>query len=405
MSRVILSPKQKEYWREAHHRWNVKSGATRSGKTYMDYFVIPKRLTEARGKPGLCFILGNTRETLRRNILLPMQSIYGTSRIGNLRNDDNSCMMFGERVFCLGADNIGHVDRIRGSSIKYCYGDEVTTWSQEVFDMLKSRLDKPYSLFDGTCNPDSPRHWFHEFLESDADIYQQSYVLDDNPFLSKEFVDNLKREYAGTIYFDRYILGKWTLAEGLVYKIFSPEKNTYDGALSEDIRQRSLLYIAVDYGTANPTVFLKILYDPEDRMIYLDDEFYYDGRKEVVQKTDQEYGECLEQFSPQNETTAVVIDPSALSFRVLLRRMGYRVREADNDVLDGIRDVSTLLNLGRLKVNTRCASTLREFGTYAWDEKAALQIGAERPIKQNDHSMDALRYFVHTVVRMRQMLA
>ena len=190
---AAFSPMQREFWRECSHRWNVKTGATRSGKTYQDYFLIPKRLLAVAGKEGLNVILGNTRETIRRNILLPMQSMYGAEYVSNLRVD-NSCDMFGQRVFCLGADNANRVDKVRGSSIKYCYGDEITTWNQDVFDMLKSRLDKPYSVFDGTCNPAGPQHWFKKFLDSDADIYQQAYTIDDNPFLDPDFVANLKRE-------------------------------------------------------------------------------------------------------------------------------------------------------------------------------------------------------------------
>lgn len=216
---AAFSEKQRAFWREANHRWNIKTGATRSGKTYLDYYVIPKRLLDGEGKDGLNVILGNTRETIRRNILLPMQEMYGVDYVGNIRSD-NSCMMFGQRVFCLGADNANHVDRLRGSSIKYCYGDEVVTWHPDVFDMLKSRLDKPYSKFDGTCNPDSPQHWFHDFLESDADIYQQAYTIDDNPYLDPDFVANLKKEYAGTVLYDRYINGLWVAAEGALFTTY-----------------------------------------------------------------------------------------------------------------------------------------------------------------------------------------
>ena len=247
------SSKQLTYWREANHRWNVKSGATRSGKTYMDYFLIPRRLLAVKGKEGLSVILGNTRETIRRNIIIPMQTIYGIKRVGNIRAD-NSCMMFGEQVFCLGADNANHVDRLRGSSIKYCYGDEVTTWNAEVFDMLKSRLDKPYSVFDGTCNPDNPRHWFKAFLDSDADIYQQAYSLDDNPFLDAAFVENLKKEYAGTVYYNRYILGQWAAAEGVIYKAFADNPQRFiiaddltDQGNTQHIEIRNAV-IGVDFG-------------------------------------------------------------------------------------------------------------------------------------------------------------
>lgn len=227
-----LSKKQKEYWNNANHRWGIKTGATRAGKTYMDYFLIPKRLLAVEGKEGLNVILGNTRETIRRNILLPMQNMYGAEYVGNLRAD-NSVEMFGQRVFCLGADNVNHVNKLRGASIKYCYGDEITTWHPDVFEMLKSRLDKPYSVFDGTCNPADPQHWFKEFLDSDADIFQQAYTIDDNPFLDKSFVENLKKEYSGTVLYDRYILGMWVASEGALFTTYpeytDDESLLYDG--------------------------------------------------------------------------------------------------------------------------------------------------------------------------------
>jgi PBSX family phage terminase large subunit len=244
----LASSKQLEYWRDATHRWNFKTGATRSGKTYMDYYLLPRRLLSMAGKDGLNVILGNTRETIRRNIIIPMQEMYGERRVSSIRSD-NSCTMFGQRVFCLGADNANHVDRLRGSSIKYCYGDEVTTWHPDVFDMLKSRLDKSYSVFDGTCNPDSPQHWLYEFLQSDADIFQQHYSIDDNPFLSPEFVENLKKEYAGTVLYDRYINGLWVAAEGALFTTYP--QYTDDGTLLRD----GIAHIDAAYGGADYTAF------------------------------------------------------------------------------------------------------------------------------------------------------
>lgn len=240
----LLSSKQREFWRGCTHRWNIKTGATRSGKTYMDYYLIPKRLLAGAGKDGLNVILANTRETARRNIIVPMQEIYG-ARVGNIRAD-SSVIMFGERVFIMGADNANHVDRIRGSSIKYCYGDEVVTWHPDVFDMLKSRLDKSYSVFDGTCNPDSPQHWFHAFLQSDADIFQQAYTIEDNPYLDPAFVANLKREYAGTVLYDRYINGLWVAAEGALFTTY-PQFTDDESLLRDGIAHIDAAYGGEDF--------------------------------------------------------------------------------------------------------------------------------------------------------------
>ena len=244
----LLTPKQREFWRGCNHRWNVKTGATRSGKTYMDYYLIPRRIRELRGLDGLTVILGNTRGSIRDNIITPMQTIYGPERVSDIRSD-NTCDMFGERVLCFGAANRNRTDRIRGSSIKYCYGDEVVTWHRDVFEMLKSRLDKPWSVFDGTCNPDGPTHWFYEFLQSDADIFQQAYTLEDNPHLTREFVENLKREHAGTVLYDRYINGLWVAAEGALFTTY-PEY-TDDASLLRD----GIAHIDAAYGGEDYTAF------------------------------------------------------------------------------------------------------------------------------------------------------
>ena len=189
-----ISKMQREYLDNANRRWCFKTGATRSGKTYIDTLcVIPKRIRARIGNPGLAVILGVTKSTIERNILEPMRNIWGTDLVGEI-NSQNICYLFGERVYCLGAEKVSQVSKLRGSSIKYVYGDEVADWNEEVFEMLKSRLDKPYSCFDGALNPQGPNHWLKEFLDSDFDIYCQKYTIFDNPFLDKKFVENLCKE-------------------------------------------------------------------------------------------------------------------------------------------------------------------------------------------------------------------
>ena len=387
---IQASPKQLEFWREATHRWNLKVGATRSGKTYMDYFLIPKRIVERKGKDGLYVIMGNTRETIRRNIIMPMQSIYGTNRVSSIRSGDNTCRMFGETVYCLGADNVAHADRIRGASIKYCYGDEVATWNPEVFDMLKSRLDKPYSCFDGALNPQSPNHWLKEFLDSDADIYQQKYTIFDNPFLPKEFVDNLCKEYQGTVYYQRYIMGEWALAEGLIYPMYQ------DAIATPPDGDAEKWVLSLDYGTQN--AFSAGLWGKYGPVWYRVREYYYSGRDTGVQKTDEEYAQALDAFTAgvgdAYNKLRVIIDPSAASFIALLRKRGkYHVIPADNAVADGIRETATCMQTGKIKISPACVNLINEMGGYVWDDTA----GEDRPIKVNDHACDDMRYFVKTM--------
>ena len=204
--------------------------ATRSGKTYLDCAVtIPKRICAAR--TSLCVMLGNTLGTLERNVLEPMRALWGADLVGVVRTSasGNIVQLFGRKVYVLGADNKKHIARIQGAAFEYAYGDEITTWDEGVFQMLKSRLSCPHSHFDGTCNPDNPQHWFKQFLDSDADIYCQAYTIDDNPTLPPEFVAQLKKEYAGTVYYNRFILGQWAAAGGIIYRPFADSIAAGDG--------------------------------------------------------------------------------------------------------------------------------------------------------------------------------
>lgn len=223
-----LSKMQNEYIVNATHRWNIKSGAVRSGKSFVDTaFVIPSRIRERAGKPGLNVILGVSKESIERNVLQPMREIYTDKLVGNI-NNRNIARVCGEDVYCLGAEKVSQVAKIQGASIKYCYGDEIAKWNKEVFQMLKSRLDKPYSCFDGSCNPEHPTHWLKEFLDTpELDIYLQKYTIFDNPYLDPAFVEQLCREYDSTIYYDRLILGLWKRADGSIYKKFADHPEAF----------------------------------------------------------------------------------------------------------------------------------------------------------------------------------
>lgn len=212
--------------------------------------------------------------------------------MGNIRSD-NTVELFGKKVYALGADNKKHVSRIQGATFEYVYGDEITTWSQEVFEMLKSRLRCEHSHFDGTCNPDNPEHWFKKFLDSDADIYQQSYVIDDG-VLPVRVVEELKKEYAGTVYYDRYILGLWCQADGLVYPMFDMDKHVIHGNPDGP----GLYYIAIDYGTMNRQRW--VVARLSGRGCHAERVLLRWSSQEK-QKTDEEYYQDLEKFADGKE--------------------------------------------------------------------------------------------------------
>lgn len=227
MEQIEISEKQAIYINEATHRWNGKVGATQCGKTYIDtLYVIPNRIEERKGKKGLNFIVGVSKETITRNVIEPLQELFGNKVVTDIASN-NTCRIFGEKVYCIGADNVGRVRKFRGARIKYLYIDEVYDINEEVFELLKSRLSFEYSVCDFAGNPQHEEHWFEIFLKSDADIYLQRYTLFDNPFLPKVYVDNLCKEYLGTIYYDRYILGRPCNAQGLCYKKFADNPERY----------------------------------------------------------------------------------------------------------------------------------------------------------------------------------
>ena len=229
---MMLTTKQKECIKNATHRFNIKIGATRSGKTYLDIiFTIPKRIRERSGKDGLNVILGVSKGTIERNVLEPMRERFGGDLVSTI-SSNNTATLFGEQVYCLGAEKVNQVSKIRGSSIKYCYCDELAEYNEEVWELLKSRLDKPYSCIDATLNPESNNHWLKvNFLdvieEKGIDAYIQTYTIFDNDFLDKTFVNNLCKEYEGTVFYNRYILGQWCNAEGLIYTRFANEPDKY----------------------------------------------------------------------------------------------------------------------------------------------------------------------------------
>ena len=244
---IHLTPKQIEYTQNANHRWNIKSGAVRSGKSFVDTAaVIPERIIERKGKSGLSVIIGVSKSTVERNVLQPMREIYGPKRIGNIVSSTNTATIFGEEVYCLGAEKISQVAKIQGASFKYVYGDEIAKWNKDVFEMLKSRLDKPYSCFDGACNPENPTHWLKKFIDSDADIYLQKYTIFDNPYLPPEFVKELCKEYEGTIYYERLIEGKWKRAEGAIFRRFADSPEAF--IRPADRSRLSRIVIGVDFG-------------------------------------------------------------------------------------------------------------------------------------------------------------
>lgn len=366
--------------------------------------IVPYRLRSLKDKSGLNVILGVSKSTIERNVLQPMREIYSDAVVGNI-NMNNIAKVCGVDVYCLGAEKVSQVAKIQGTSIKYCYGDEIAKWNEEVFHMLQSRLDKPYSCFDGACNPESPNHWLKEFIDrEDIDAYIQHYTIFDNPYLPQEFVENLCKEYEGTVYYGRYIQGAWVLAEGLIYPMY--EKAIEEPPSGESSDQ----VLSIDYGTMN--AFAAALWEKHGTVWYATRLYYYSGRDTGVQKTDAEYADELdamiadimekrEQSGASNPLMGrsvfrkmkTIIDPSAASFIAELnRRKWYSVLRADNAVQDGIRDTASAMYNDKIKIAPWLDDAIAELQGYVWAENTV----EDTPVKVNDHFCDCMRYFVKT---------
>ena len=392
-----LSELQQRYLAGCSHRWNIKTGATGSGKSWLDYaVVIPKRLLALKGE-GAAVILGNTQGTANRNILEPMREIWGADLVGTI-GSDNSARLFGRRVYVLGADNRKHVARIQGMTIEYAYGDEITTWAEPVFTMLKSRLRCQHSHFDGTCNPDSPHHWFKAFLDSDADVFNQASTIDDNPFLPPEFVAALKREYAGTVYYNRFILGQWVAAEGVVYRAFADNPARF---LVDDLPEGEGIthaVIGVDFGGGSSAhAFCCLGFTSARRVIVLDE--YREQAALTPERLARDFLGFVQRCRARWLTTDVWCDSAEQTLINGLRAAAAAAHLPVNignalkrPINDRIRAESMLLGTDRFLVSRSCTATADALASALWDPRHLTEDVRLDDGSTNIDSLDALEY-------------
>lgn len=383
MAAFEFTEKQREYINDAGARWNFKGGATRSGKTYLDRaFTIPYNIRERINKPGLSLILGVTRSTIERNLLKPMRELWTPQLVGEI-SSDNTCRLFGEEVYCLGAEKVSQQSKLRGASFKYVYGDEVAEWSKEVFDLLKSRLDCSYSRFDGTYNPKAPGHWLKKFIDNPAlDIYNQTYTIFDNPTLSPEFVKNLCAEYQGTVDYQRYILGRWCAAEGGCYPTFTENPARF---YLNECPPLQLINVGVDFGgNKSASTFVAVGFTPAFGKVIvlaahkitgiitpnrLENEFcdFIDGLY-------KRFGKSMRVYCDSAEQTLIAGIYQTAKKRAAACTVGNALKSPIND---RIRLVNRLLGLGRFHILRGCPHV-----------EAALCEAVYNPKKWEDERLD-----------------
>lgn len=390
MNLELLFPKQKLSFLNSTRRQNIWYGSVRSGKTHVSlikwiYFLLT-------APPGDTLMVGKTIRALERNVIMPMSELVGY----NMRYfKGNGWIIFcGRKIYVEGANDERSEGKIRGMTLIGAYCDEITLWPESFYTMLLSRLSTVGAQLFGSTNPDSPYHWLKvNYLDNkELNIAQFDFKIDDNIYLPKEYVEDIKKEYVGLMY-KRFILGLWALAEGAIYDFFNEDEH----CISKCPTARQY-YISIDYGTNNPTVFgLFGRNDFAKPKIWLEKEWYYDCKKTLRQLTDKEISLELKRFIGDKYISKIFVDPSAASLKAQLNLDGILgVSDARNDVLDGIRTQARMLKSGEYAVGINNQNTIDEYGAYVWDKKAQLK-GEDKPIKQNDHSKDMERYCLFTL--------
>lgn len=373
----------------------ICDGAIRSGKTVfmMLAFVDDAMRRFNNQRFGIC---GKTVDSTVKNIIAPYLALnYAKDkyRLQWKRTDKVLIVSDGERenVFeVFGGKDESSFMLIQGRTLAGVLLDEVALQPRSFVEQAVARCSVAGSKLWFNCNPDSPQHWFYtEWIQhaKERNALHLHFQLEDNPSLDESIIQRYKSLYTG-VFYQRYILGLWVLAEGLVYEF--GEDN-----ITDEQPQGAEYYISVDYGTLNP--FSAGLWSVNGAKAVRIQEYYYDGRGQKKQLTDEDYCDEIEKLAKDRDITKVIVDPSAASFIIALKRRGFRVQQADNSVLDGIRRTAVCLRNGNIKIHRSCKDAIREFGLYRWDEKQT----EDKVIKENDHAMDDCRYFVNSVMRRR----
>lgn len=377
----------------------IADGAIRSGKTVcMSLSFVFWAMTRFDGQNfGMC---GKTMGSFRRNVLFWLKLMLRSRgfTVVDHRADNLVIVTRGDTTnyfYIFGGKDERSQDLIQGITLAGVFFDEVALMPESFVNQATGRCSVDGSKYWFNCNPDGPYHWFKlNWIDKrkEKHLLYLHFTMDDNMSLSDSIKARYRSMYTG-VFYKRYILGLWAMAEGIIYDMFDTAKHVV-GELGK--LYTSGRYVSIDYGTQNATVFL-LWSKGLDNKWYCIKEYYYSGRDKGKQKTDSEYVTDLKKFLSGIKVKAVIVDPSAASFIAELRKNGLPVLKAKNDVEDGIRLVGTLLNQERIFFHISCVNTIMEFASYIWDEKAA-EHGEDKPIKQHDHAMDAVRYFCYTVM-------
>ncbi|MDQ0299651.1 PBSX family phage terminase large subunit [Salibacterium salarium] len=399
-----FSKKQKKVLTWWHYKSPVKDkdgiicdGSVRAGKTVVMSLSYVMWGMESFNDQNLG-MAGKTIGSFRRNVIRPLKRMLKSRgyRVKDHRADNFMTISYKGKTnyfYIFGGKDEGSQDLIQGITLAGMFFDEVALMPDSFVNQAEARCSVGGSKFWYNCNPESPYHWFKEnYLDNleEKRLVHLHFRMEDNPSLDKGTIARYKRMFSG-VFYERFILGLWVLAEGVIFDMFDKKQH----AMKVNFKRFDKYYVSADYGTQNPTAFG--LWGLRLGVWYKLREYHYDGRKENKQKTPQDYLDDLLTFTSDIRVTGVVVDPSATPFIALLKNNRFRVIEAKNEVLEGIQNMANALREGEIYYDESCKETFREFSSYIWDEKAGNR-GEDKPIKANDHHMDADRYFVNTII-------
>lgn len=406
----------------------IADGAIRSGKTVcMSLSFVFWAMATFNGQNfGMC---GKTIGSFRRNVLFWLKLMLRSRgyKVVDHRGDNLVEISKGgvtNNFYIFGGKDESSQDLVQGITLAGVFFDEVALMPESFVNQATGRCSVDGSKYWFNCNPDGPYHWFKvnwidkaigylgkakakrlkEEAEQKGDklelkkLLYVHFTMDDNLSLSEEIKARYRSMYTG-VFYERYIRGLWKMAEGIIYDMFDPGQHVQKISQFASKLIDGGRYVSIDYGTQNATVFL-LWNKGIDGKWYCIREYYYSGRDKGTQKTDSEYADDLIEWLEGTPISGIIVDPSAASFITELSKRGFRVIPADNDVEDGIRFVAALLNRCRIVFSSSCENTIKEFASYIWDPKAADR-GEDKPIKQHDHAMDAVRYFCYTKLNRR----
>lgn len=414
---MIVAPLQGKALQSVQHcnaRVQIFEGSVRSGKTVASLLAFLEFLRS--GPDGPALIVGKTERTVTRNLLDPLVEMLGPKRC-RIVSGSGEVWILGRKVYLAGANDERSSERIRGLSLVAGYCDELSTLPESFWAMFLTRLSIPGARAYASSNPAGPAHWLkvnyldraklhidrhgdiHRFDDPDRlDLHRFSFQLVDNPSLPAAYVEAMSREFSGLLH-RRLILGEWCLAEGVVYDMFSEQRHVIRGPLPE---MMFIPCVGCDVGTVNPTAALMLGVQAANKeagtpaRLVLMREYRFDSKKALAQKTDAELSRDLRAWIGADRPRWIAVDPSAASFKLQLFRDGLsNVMDANNQVLDGIRLVASLLATGQLVIHESCTDLIMELQNYSWDDRAA-ERGDDKPLKVNDHSADAARYSIMT---------